>query len=353
MEKDIQTYQGDNAPIPYTAADLRKQVNLIQQVMAEVMQGPSKENPNGVHYGLVPGCGPKPTLLKPGAEKLAMTFRLRPIIDNDRDIAVTELTEGHREYRVYCHIYNMNGVELATGLGSCSTMESKYRYRGEKKEGTGKPLPKEYWDLKNSGKTTEAQKLIGGPGFAPGKIGDHWEICVAGNKMENPDIADTYNTVLKMAKKRAFVDGILSATAASDIFTQDVEDLPQAERANTPPAAAAGKPQENGATEKQAMPSRKSESTGKVMEVSGLIIDQRAPNAGGFVSYMLEGIFNKDNKLAQFSTKDKGMIETLNQRRAEGRRVTLTYTENANPKFANSIIELIANTEDEAGDAQE
>ena len=46
-----------------------------------------------------------------------------------------------------------------------------------------------------------------------------------GGKAENPDIADTYNTVLKMAKKRAHVDAIITVTAASDIFTQDVEDL--------------------------------------------------------------------------------------------------------------------------------
>jgi hypothetical protein len=51
--------------------------------------------------------------------------------------------------------------------------------------------------------------------------------CEIGEKMENPDIADTYNTVLKMAKKRAYIDGILSATAASDIFTQDIEDFPE------------------------------------------------------------------------------------------------------------------------------
>ena len=34
-----------------------------------------------------------------------------------------------------------------------------------------------------------------------------------------------YNTVLKMAKKRALVDAVLTATAASDIFTQDLEDI--------------------------------------------------------------------------------------------------------------------------------
>ena len=34
-----------------------------------------------------------------------------------------------------------------------------------------------------------------------------------------------YNTVKKMAKKRAMADGILTATCSSDLFTQDLEDL--------------------------------------------------------------------------------------------------------------------------------
>jgi hypothetical protein len=104
-------------------------------------------------------------------------------------------------------------------------MESKYRYRGGEKTSTGKPLPTEYWNLKKDGKITEAQELIGGDNFGPGKINGKWEICKVGEKMENPDIADLYNTVLKIAKKRAYIDGILSATAASDFFTQDIEDF--------------------------------------------------------------------------------------------------------------------------------
>ena len=50
-----------------------------------------------------------------------------------------------------------------------------------------------------------------------------WVKYKSGDKQENPDIADVYNTVLKMAKKRAHIDAILTATGASDIFTQDYE----------------------------------------------------------------------------------------------------------------------------------
>ena len=202
---------------------MREQVNLIQQIMRDVMKGPTRDNPEGVHYGIIPGCK-KPSLLKPGAEKLVLTFRLRPVMESGRDIITTDLGDGHREITAYCHIFNMGGIELATGVGSCSTMESKYRYRGGEKKPTGAPVPKDYWNLKKDGKAGEAQELIGGRGFGVAKVDGAWQVCELGEKQDNPDIADVYNTVLKMAKKRAYVDGVISATAASDIFTQDVED---------------------------------------------------------------------------------------------------------------------------------
>lgn len=211
---------------PMSVDQIMAHVALIETVMGRVMK-------EGMHYGLIPGCGKKPTLLKPGAEKLSMVFKLRPIIkENSDDIKIIYLDNGHKDITVYCHVFNMAGVELATGVGSCSTMESKYRYRGGEKKaavdekGDPRPVPKEYWNLKKDGKLDEAQALIGGPGFSAGKIDGVWQICEVGEKMENADIADVYNTVLKIAKKRAYIDGVLSATGASDTFTQDLEDLP-------------------------------------------------------------------------------------------------------------------------------
>ena len=210
------------------------------------MVGPTEDDPAGVHYGIIPGCK-RPTLLKPGAEMLGLMFMLRSMIDPIKDVQVILMDNGHREVRACCHILNSEGLEIATGLACASTMETKYRYRGgEKKaaltaDGKTQPLPRDYWNLKDAGKMKEAQELVGGPGFGPGKIDGAWLICELGAKMENPDIADTYNTILKIAKKRAFVDGILTATGASDLFTQDAED--------TEPAATA---HQNGAQGAQA-----------------------------------------------------------------------------------------------------
>ncbi|MGA2928717.1 MAG: hypothetical protein ABSG43_22555, partial [Solirubrobacteraceae bacterium] len=41
-------------------------------------------------------------------------------------------------------------------------------------------------------------------------------------EVDNPDLPDVWNTIGKMAKKRAYVDAVLSVTAASAIFTQDI-----------------------------------------------------------------------------------------------------------------------------------
>ena len=126
------------------------------------------------HYGTVPGCGSKMVLLKPGADVLAMTFRLVPQFSVTR----MELENGHREYDVTCSMYGPNGELLGQGVGSASTMEKKYRYRKDE----------------------------------------------CGGKVENEDIADVYNTVLKIAKKRAHIDATLTVTGAADIFTQDLID---------------------------------------------------------------------------------------------------------------------------------
>jgi hypothetical protein len=51
-------------------------------------------------------------------------------------------------------------------------------------------------------------------------------IAIQGGKIEHDNPSDYYNTCLKMGKKRALVDAVLTSTAASDIFTQDIEEDP-------------------------------------------------------------------------------------------------------------------------------
>src|SRR5690606_29776380 len=93
-------------------------VRKVHEVQRSVMK-------EGTHYGKVPGVD-KPTLLKPGAEVLGMTFRLAP------DFEITEqVREGnHLTVVVRCKLHHApTGALLGSGMGSCSTRESKYCYR--------------------------------------------------------------------------------------------------------------------------------------------------------------------------------------------------------------------------------
>ena len=63
--------------------------------------------------------------------------------------------------------------------------------------------------------------LMGADG-SPKKVDGKWVIS---RKMENLNAWDKDNSMLKMAQKRAMVGATLTACAASDIFTQDVEDM--------------------------------------------------------------------------------------------------------------------------------
>lgn len=195
-----------------SASDVHEQIQLIQQVMKDAMK-------EGTHYGEIPGTGGKPTLLKPGAEKLLLTFRLgadyRHKVYYDVD---------HMTVETKCILFHIeSGNKVGTGAGMCSTKESKYAWRnGERvcpecKKSTIIKGKEEY----GGGFICFAKK--GGCG-AKFKDSDTAITSQVQGKVPNPDIADTYNTVMKMADKRALVAATLNATAASDIFTQDLEE---------------------------------------------------------------------------------------------------------------------------------
>ena len=190
-----------------SVTEVGQQVQKIQELMGAVMK-------KDEHYGVIPGTN-RPSLLKPGAEKLCFVFRLAP----EFEVAIDNFPNGHREYRITCRLRSMtSGVIVGEGVGSCSTMESKYRYRNNSDyEVLDEPIPDDSKERKS-----EYRKQ----GFGMKKVDGSW--CwvkySSTERVENPDIADVYNTVLKMAKKRAHIDATITACAASDIFTQDVED---------------------------------------------------------------------------------------------------------------------------------
>lgn len=200
--------------------------------IVEVMDAVMKD---GEHYGKIPGCGPKPTLLKAGAEVLAMTFGLSPTFKIER----TDLPNGHREYQVVCTLTHIaTGAIVSEGVGCGSTMESKHRWRGGSRlcPECGKAAIIKGKEQFGGGWVCFGKK--GGCGWK-WKDGDEAIEGQSADRVENPDPADQYNTVLKMAKKRAQVDCTLTACGASDLLSQDLEDLPPGSADPAPAATGA------------------------------------------------------------------------------------------------------------------
>jgi len=187
---------------PLTAKDIQANVNLIQEVMKQVMKP-------DVHYGTIPGCGDKPALFKAGAEKLAATFRLSvdPVVE---DLSTPDVVR----YRVRVNLIASNGSIVGSGIGECSSNETKYKWRAATCEGEFNATPE------NKRRETWKRGWNGKPDYQI--------------KQVRTEPADNANTVLKMAKKRGLVDVVLTSTAASDLFTQDIEDLPEEYTASAP-----------------------------------------------------------------------------------------------------------------------
>lgn len=201
--------------------EIVSRVEKIKEVQRRVMRVDQ-------HYGVIPGA-PKPTLLKPGAELLCMTFQLDP------QFSLTEHRDGeHLEVVVTCTLYHApTGKRLGSGIGSCSTRESKYAYRTGKRvcpSCNAESISKSKW-----GGGWYCNKKAGGCGAKFDK-GDKAIEGQEVGRVANPDLADQYNTVRKMACKRAHVAAVLFVTCASELFTQDLEDMPRDDGPEARPA---------------------------------------------------------------------------------------------------------------------
>lgn len=179
----------------------------------------------GIDYGKIEGVS-KPTLLKPGAEKIGSLFGLSPKFECvDKVLNFTgEGNPGNEpffyfEYR--CNLYKGDQF-VASCDGSCNSWEKKYRYR---KGGLKCP---------NCGKQALMRSKYGDGYYCNAKRGG----CGSNFKKDDPritnqsledtknfDTAEQVNTFQKMAQKRAYVGAILIACNLSEYYTQDIEDM--------------------------------------------------------------------------------------------------------------------------------
>lgn len=144
-------------------ADLKqvtKQLQAISNFQAVVQENLK----SGQDFGVIPGTQ-KPTLLKPGAEKIQMLFGVTS--EYEEIERIQDYEKGFFAYTIKCTL-SQNGVKITEGMGHCNTKEKKYR---------------------------------------------------------NQDSFTLANTCLKMAKKRAQIDATLTIASLSEVFTQDIEDM--------------------------------------------------------------------------------------------------------------------------------
>lgn len=235
----------------------------------------------GTHYDTVPGAK-RPSLWLPGAEVLAQSFRLVP--EYTREIVYGDgVTAPAVVVTTECrlHFGDLDGPVVGTGGGACSSWEKKYRYRVADRScpscGVVGTVKKSKAD-KNGG--WYCWSKIGGCG-ATFKEGDAAVEDQISGQEENPDPHEQIQTFVQMSRKRAYIEGVRTTTAASDLFTlpypeesaatgRKVE-TPKA-RQQAPPAAAV-----NGGQKDEKRAPSPAQSDDRMTHFWGVVEDTGAP----------------------------------------------------------------------------
>jgi len=187
--QEIQSFSlPDNKTLKDKLAAIQHFQSLVQSSLIE-----------GVDYGKIPGVE-KPSLYKSGAEKVAKLLELGE--DYEILTEIEDWDKGFFYYKIKTSLRLIGtDIKVSSGLGSGNSKEPKYRYRW-------------VW-----------------PGDVPANM-DKNKIVTRRTKkgglqyrLENEEPYEIVNTILKMAKKRSFIDATLSAGRLSNLFTQDIEDM--------------------------------------------------------------------------------------------------------------------------------
>ena len=200
----------------------QERLRELHAFCAEYLKESKDGGNDGGDYGVIPGTGHRQNLLKSGADKLCDVFGLA-----DTYVILSEIEDFDRglfDYKIECRLVRKTDqMFVGSGVGSCSSYESKYRWRdarrtcpqcnsetiirGKEEYGGG-------WICWRTKGGCGAKFSAEDPAIVNQKLG----------RVENPDIVDQKNTVLKMAKKRAKIDAVIGVTRSSGIFTQDMDD---------------------------------------------------------------------------------------------------------------------------------
>ena len=263
-------------------------LKTAQRRMARIQRELMQED---VDYGVIPGTGDKPTLLKPGAEKLCKFHHLVPTFE-EQIILGDGLTRPHIRVLTTCSLHHESevGPIVGQGVGAANSWEKKHRWRDAQRKcptcGAAAIYRSKYPDKQTGELGWYCFAKKGGCGATFGEK-DPEIINQQQGQQENPDPFDIENTLRKIAAKRAQTDAALRATATSGLFTQDVEDMDLGERANETARPAAQRPAPQ-STRPQAAPSAHSASqTAPPVEApkTGPIEIPAFKNAGEFLQW--------------------------------------------------------------------
>jgi len=200
---------------PETLRAMIKREIELREIMLEYMRGQMKR---GQHYytrqdfgrregeEASAGGDDKPSLKKEGPLNLCHLLHCRPVVAHRDE---TFHPDGHYTVTTTVHLISLRTGEIVgEGEGLCTTRESKYAWRWL--------WPSQLPETERVGLVTKSLKPKKGPN--KGK----W---VTLYRVANTSLADLFNTVLKLSYKRGLVAGVLTLPLASELFTQDVEDL--------------------------------------------------------------------------------------------------------------------------------
>ena len=173
-------------------------INEIVDYFAYIDEICNKIMKEGVDWMRIPGT-PKPSLLQPGAQKLAFAFKLT---DEYETLLCLENHETEWEYEQPIYEW-FAGKKRKTGI---ETKKARGWY---------------FYRVKCRLTSRDTGAIINGhlgtcSSYDPGKEGA------------------PANTILMMAQKRAYVAAVRSATFTSDRFTQDIEDNPDSIKKDDP-----------------------------------------------------------------------------------------------------------------------
>ncbi len=186
--------QGEQSSLAYTQMDemaiqsVKHNLEMLARMVKEIL---IKDQ----DYGVIPGTqSNKPSLWDGGATNIRAGFNCYSV----PNVVDTRDDGEHVRYVVRADIVSrLTGKVVACGIGTASTKEVKYAFRWVWK-------PEDYGHDRKSLRTRTTRD---------GSVQ---------YRIPNPDIEDLDNTIIKMAAKRAEVDGTMQLPGVARVFTQDV-----------------------------------------------------------------------------------------------------------------------------------